>query len=102
MDQVYVTSRLQTLLTRAEAEAKRLKDDYVSVEHVLLAATDEKVFKDLAITRERLMRTLQEVRGIAAGDHAEPREHLRGSRKVRPRSDQAGGSRQARPGDRAR
>ena len=42
MDQIYVTPRLQTLLNRAEGEAKRLKDEYVSVEHVLLAATDEK------------------------------------------------------------
>ena len=63
MDQVYVTARLQSLLTRAEKEAKQLKDDYISVEHVLLAATEEKIFKDLGITRERLMRTLQEVRG---------------------------------------
>ena len=63
MEQIYVTPRLQSLLTRAEAEAKRLKDDYVSIEHVLLAATDEKVFKDLGVTRDRLMRTLQEVRG---------------------------------------
>ncbi len=63
LDQLYVTARLQSLLTRAEAEAKRLKDDYVSIEHVLLAATDEKPFKDLGITRDRLMRTLLEVRG---------------------------------------
>src|SRR6202167_1115998 len=63
VDQIYVTPRLQSLLTKAETEAKRLKDDYVSVEHVLLAATDEKIFKDLGLTRERLMRTLQEVRG---------------------------------------
>jgi ATP-dependent Clp protease ATP-binding subunit ClpB len=63
MDQLYITPRLQKLLTRAEDEAKKFKDDYVSVEHVLLAATDEKVFKDLGISRERIMRTLQEVRG---------------------------------------
>src|SRR6185369_1056707 len=63
MDQIYISSRLQKLLNNAETEAKRLKDDYISVEHILLAATDEKVFKDLGLTRERLMRTLQEVRG---------------------------------------
>ncbi len=63
IDQLYITSRLQNLLSVAEREAKRLKDDYISVEHVLLAATDEKVFKDLGLTRERLMRTLQDVRG---------------------------------------
>src|SRR5688572_9011410 len=37
-DQVYVTGRLNRLLTKAEDEAKRLKDDFVSVEHLLLAA----------------------------------------------------------------
>ena len=63
MDQIYITSRLQQFLTKAEGEAKRLKDEYVSVEHILLAATDEKAFKELGLTRERLMRTLQEVRG---------------------------------------
>ncbi len=63
MDQIYVTARLQKLMTAAESEAKRLKDDYVSVEHVMLAATDEKVFKEMRIDRDRLMRVLQEVRG---------------------------------------
>jgi ATP-dependent Clp protease ATP-binding subunit ClpB len=29
MDQIYITGRLQTLLTRAEDEAKRLKDEYI-------------------------------------------------------------------------
>jgi ATP-dependent Clp protease ATP-binding subunit ClpB len=63
MDQIYVTARLQKLMTAAEGEAKRLKDEYISVEHVLLAAADEKAFKDLGITRDRLMRVLQDVRG---------------------------------------
>jgi len=67
-DQVYVTQRITKLLTQAEDEAKRLKDDYVSVEHVLLAATEDigatgKLFREFGITRERLMRALQEVRG---------------------------------------
>ncbi|HEY7181839.1 MAG TPA: ATP-dependent chaperone ClpB [Blastocatellia bacterium] len=67
-DQVYVTGRLNRLLVQAEDEAKKLKDDYVSVEHLLLAMTDDmgatgRVFHDLGVTRERLMRALQEVRG---------------------------------------
>jgi ATP-dependent Clp protease ATP-binding subunit ClpB len=60
VDQIYVTPRLSKLLTEAEDEAKKLKDDYVSVEHVLLAAVD---LKDLNVTRERLMQALREVRG---------------------------------------
>jgi len=62
-DQIYITARLQKLLSAAENEAKRLKDEYVSIEHVLLAATDEKVFKDIGLTRDRMMRVLQDVRG---------------------------------------
>jgi ATP-dependent Clp protease ATP-binding subunit ClpB len=67
-DQIYVTGRLNRLLAQAEDEAKKLKDDYISVEHVLLAMTDDmgataRVFRELGVTRERLMRGLQEVRG---------------------------------------
>ena len=67
-DQVYLTSRLNRLLTQAEVEAKRLKDDYVSVEHLLLALTDDggavgRIFKELGVTREKLMIALREVRG---------------------------------------
>src|SRR3984885_11730539 len=63
IDQIYLTPRLQSLLSSAEREAKRLKDEYVSVEHILLAATEEKSFQDAGLTRERLMKTLQEVAG---------------------------------------
>jgi ATP-dependent Clp protease ATP-binding subunit ClpB len=67
-DQVYVTPRITKLLTQAEEEAKRLKDEFTSVEHVLLAITDDsgaagKLFREFGVTRERLMRALQEVRG---------------------------------------
>jgi ATP-dependent Clp protease ATP-binding subunit ClpB len=67
-DQVFISSRLNRLLTAAEDEAKKLKDEYVSVEHLLLAALDAdgamgKLFKDFGLTRERLMQALREVRG---------------------------------------
>src|SRR3984893_4460369 len=67
-EQVYVTQRLTKLLMQAEEEAKRLKDEFVSVEHVLLATTEDsgaagKLFREFGITRERLMRALQDVRG---------------------------------------
>ncbi len=67
-DQIYITGRLNRVLAQAEDEAKRLKDQYISVEHVLLAMTEDggltgRLFKELGITRERLMQALQEVRG---------------------------------------
>src|SRR5919198_3609593 len=67
-DQVYITGRLNRLLTQADDEARRLKDEYVSVEHLLLGMTEDggttgRIFKELGISRERLMKALQEVRG---------------------------------------
>jgi ATP-dependent Clp protease ATP-binding subunit ClpB len=67
-DQVYITNRLQKLLGQAEDEAKRMKDEFVSVEHALLALTEDSGFagrllREFGLTRERLMRALQEVRG---------------------------------------
>jgi len=59
-DQVYVTPRLSKVLVAAEEEARKLKDEYISVEHVLLAAIDA---KDLGVARDRLMQALREVRG---------------------------------------
>ncbi len=67
-DQIYVTGRLQRTLAKAEDEAKRLKDDYISIEHVLLAATADngaagKILKESGATREKLLKALAEVRG---------------------------------------
>jgi ATP-dependent Clp protease ATP-binding subunit ClpB len=67
-DQIYVTSRLNTLLTKAEDEAARLRDDFISVEHLLLAMTESdgaagRLFKEFGINRERLMPALREIRG---------------------------------------
>ncbi|MGA2186566.1 MAG: ATP-dependent chaperone ClpB [Bryobacteraceae bacterium] len=67
-DQIYITPRLQKLLTQAEDEAKHLRDEYVSVEHALLAASEERgaagrLFNELGLSRDRLMTALQEVRG---------------------------------------
>src|SRR5258706_843947 len=66
--QVYLTPRLQTVLTKAEDEAERLKDEYISVEHMVLAISEEKgavghLFKEFGVTRDRLMQALQEVPG---------------------------------------
>ena len=67
-DQIYVTDRLNQLLANAEDEAGKLKDEYISVEHVLLALSDDrgaagKIAKEFGLTRERLMQALRDVRG---------------------------------------
>jgi ATP-dependent Clp protease ATP-binding subunit ClpB len=67
-DQVYVTQRLSRLLTRAEDEASALKDEYVSVEHLILAMLEDqgaagRLLRDGGVSREGLMGALQKVRG---------------------------------------
>src|SRR3990172_4586910 len=68
--QTYFTQRLMRLLTQAEDEAQALKDEYVSVQHLLLAMlADERGGVDrllggpLGLTRERLMAAIKKVRG---------------------------------------
>ncbi|HBR52099.1 MAG TPA: ATP-dependent chaperone ClpB [Nitrospira sp.] len=62
--QVHIANRLTHVLNRAEEEQKSLKDDFLSVEHVLLAMVQEGgIFKKLGITRDRLLAGLQQVRG---------------------------------------
>jgi ATP-dependent Clp protease ATP-binding subunit ClpB len=67
-DQVYVTPRLSQLLTKAEDEAAALKDEYVSVEHLILAALADtgatgRLLREQGVTRDTLMAALQKVRG---------------------------------------
>ncbi len=67
--EVYITARLNRLLVQAEDEAKQLKDEYVSVEHLLLAMLDDKsgdagrILSELGLTRDKLMQALRQVRG---------------------------------------
>lgn len=67
---IYVTQRLNRLLIEAQEEAKRLKDEYVSVEHLTLAMIEEgsataagRVFRNFNVTRDRFLQALTEVRG---------------------------------------
>ncbi len=66
---LYITGALQQLLVRAGKEAEKLQDDYISVEHVLLAFTEEKgdisqLFTRFHITKDNLLQSLMTVRGI--------------------------------------
>jgi ATP-dependent Clp protease ATP-binding subunit ClpB len=62
--QLHLASSLSQVLTKAEDEQRTLKDDYLSVEHVVLAMVHEGgIFKKLGLTKERLLSALQQVRG---------------------------------------
>jgi ATP-dependent Clp protease ATP-binding subunit ClpB len=67
-DQVYVSSRLNRLLNQADAETKTFKDEFVSVEHFLLALVEDagtagRLLKEFGVSRDALLKALKEVRG---------------------------------------
>jgi ATP-dependent Clp protease ATP-binding subunit ClpB len=68
--QISVTQRLSRLLDGAQQEADRLKDEYVSVEHLLLALLDEgpqtasgRLLGDQGVTRDGFLQALTKIRG---------------------------------------
>ncbi|RRO17662.1 ATP-dependent chaperone ClpB [Saccharopolyspora rhizosphaerae] len=77
--QVYVTQRLSRLLDAADREAKRLNDEYVSVEHLALALIDEGPAADSGrqlarhgVTREEFLSALNRIRGSQRVTSANP------------------------------
>ena len=68
-NQVYETPRLNELFARADAEAKRLNDEFIGAEHLLVALTQEdtgeasEVLKEFGISTEMVYQALQKVRG---------------------------------------
>ena len=69
--QIYTTPRIIKLLETANAEAERLKDEYVGVEHLLIAIADERegqsaeILREAGVDKEKIYSALQEVRGGA-------------------------------------
>src|SRR5471032_157988 len=62
---IYVTQAVNDAITKAEAEAKALKDEYVSVEHLLLGLVEvgrpeaqKKLFKSFGIDRAKVLKVL--------------------------------------------
>jgi ATP-dependent Clp protease ATP-binding subunit ClpB len=77
--QTGITHRLNQLLVRAQDEAKKLKDEYVSVEHLVLAMFGEekdseiaRIFRSLTLTRGSFLAAMQEVRGNQRVTSANP------------------------------
>jgi ATP-dependent Clp protease ATP-binding subunit ClpB len=67
---VYVTQAVNDVFTRAEAEAKSLKDEFISVEHLFLGLLEvakpealKKLFKSFTLERAKVLKVLQEIRG---------------------------------------
>ncbi|HDQ40891.1 MAG TPA: ATP-dependent chaperone ClpB [Desulfonatronum sp.] len=79
--QIYVTQRLNAVLLKAQEQAKKMQDEYVSVEHVLLAILEEpsataagRVNKQFGLTPDRILAVLTEVRGNQRVTSANPED----------------------------
>ena len=65
--QVYLSQTLKDMVSKAEEEARKMKDEFLSAEHILLAVSNYKkansVFSSLGIKHNNLLQALQSVRG---------------------------------------
>src|SRR2546430_5200934 len=61
--QPFVSDTLNSVLQAAEGEAARLKDEYISTEHLLLALAARPALKSQGVTRDQLLDALRKVRG---------------------------------------
>jgi ATP-dependent Clp protease ATP-binding subunit ClpB len=65
----YISPRTKGVLDAAFSEAAKMKDQYVSIEHIFLAISDEKsgkaaeILKGKGITRESILKVLMDIRG---------------------------------------
>jgi ATP-dependent Clp protease ATP-binding subunit ClpB len=76
---IYISQRLTRLFVKAQDEANRLKDEYVSTEHIFLAFIDEgattpagRILQEFGINRDLFLRTLNAVRGHQRVTSASP------------------------------
>ena len=79
-DSVYVSQELNKALADAKQQADRMKDEYVSVEHIFLGILDnqnnavKEIFKSLGISKSEFLKALQQVRGNTQVTSQNPEE----------------------------
>ncbi len=67
--QVFITPRVKRIIDLANEEANRLKDEYISTEHIFLAILSERntavarILAEAGITKERVYDTVKDIRG---------------------------------------
>lgn len=68
MNQVYLSQQLADIFQKAEKESNKLKDDFITAEHIILAIVKSNdvsanILKNNGITYERILKALKDVRG---------------------------------------
>src|ERR1051325_1824945 len=94
--QAYITPRLKKLIESAEKGAEGLKDEYTSVEHLLMAmAADDgetgRIFRESGITKDKILAALVDIRGSQRVTDQNPEEKYQALQKYsRDLTDLAG------------
>ncbi len=85
--QIYATPRVANLMQKADEEATRLKDDFISTEHLLIAMTGDdkgdaaRILKGAGITQEKVYTALQKLRGSRRVDDSRAESKYRSLQK---------------------
>jgi ATP-dependent Clp protease ATP-binding subunit ClpC len=85
--QIYATPRIAMLMQRAEEEAKRLKDEFISTEHLLIAIVTENkgeaanILRNAGITQEKVYDALKKLRGSRRVDNSRAESKYRSLQK---------------------
>jgi ATP-dependent Clp protease ATP-binding subunit ClpB len=95
------------VLNAAEAKAEAMKDEYVSVEHTLLALAESKdpageVLRSQGVTAEAIMGVLKDIRGTQRVSDQNPEDKYQALKRFARDLTEAGRKGQAGPGDRPR
>ena len=77
--QTYIAPRLKKIIEGAEGEAQGLKDDYVSIEHLLMSMTDDdgeagKILRELGVSKDKILKGLVDIRGSQRVTDPNPEE----------------------------
>ncbi len=74
VEQIFVTPRVRAIVEMAQSEATRLKDEFISTEHIFLAISNERdtnavlIMQEFGVTREKITEAIQQVQGGTAAD----------------------------------
>ena len=84
--QAYITPRLKKLIESAEKAAEGLKDEYVSVEHLLIAMGEDdgetgRIFREFGITKDKILAALVDIRGSQRVTDQNPEEKYQALQK---------------------
>jgi len=87
MGEAYISPTIKKVLDGAFAEAAKMKDEYVSIEHILVAITDEKktdaarILASAGVTRETVLKVLVDIRGTQRITDPNPEEKYQALQK---------------------